>query len=132
MEQSAEMSCRGLLARIWADDCFGDYSNYRKCVHTIKHFKREHALALLRTLIREYQIQMDEWAYLSGESFFTAGEYSETAGSIELICDLHYIGNRIPAYALLREGRTKEAERLMKWLKKNESRYTCHARTGDV
>lgn len=122
-----EETCRNLVARIWSEnDCWGDYRNYQNCMHLIKNYDRKQAISLLRELIRQYRVQMDEWAFLCGEQYIQPSKAYESDTSIQILCDLHYIGFHIPAYALLREGKNEEAERMMHWMEGMSYGKACH------
>ena len=122
-----EAVSRKMLAHIWSEnDCWGDYSNYQRCMNAVKNYDRKQAVSLIQDLLEKYKVQIDEWAYLCGGQYMQSAEFYKTCTSIQVICDLHYIGFHIPAYALLREGKTKEAEELMRWMEGVSYRNTCH------
>lgn len=95
------------------DDCFGDYSSYLECDNILKHYDRKKALVILKKLLHKYRLQMDELAFLCGGRYLRADENYELAEDGRIVSDLQNIGSSIPVYALLREGRTGEAEQLL-------------------
>ncbi len=98
------------------DDCWGDWTSYTKCGVAIGTYEREQALATLKQMILKYELEIDEWAYLRGERFMQEADSYDMAEDEKIIQDLSYLGEHIPAYALLREGRAEEAEMLMNWI----------------
>ena len=121
MMKQMDVKCRGLLAYVWSKDhYYGDYSNYQKCMQLVKDYDRTKALVAIRQMLNCYRVQIDEWAYLCSGQYMLQDEAYQKAENIQIICDLHYIGTHIPAYALLREGKKEEAEALMGWIEE------CH------
>lgn len=132
-EQDHEGAYRQLLAHVWADnECWGDYTNWKRCMEQVKHYDRYEALLLLREMLIRYQVQIDEWAYLCGGQYMQPPGFYDDCTSMQIICDLHYIGFHIPAYALLREGRNEEAENLMHWMEDIFCRRACHREKHSV
>lgn len=98
------------------DDFWGDWTSYTKCGIAIRTYEREQALVMLKQIILKYELEIDEWAYLRGERFMQEADSYDMAEDEKIIQDLSYLGEHIPAYALLREGRAEEAEELMNWI----------------
>lgn len=127
-----EKTCREWLAYIWAeDDCWGDYTDYHRCMDLLRHFDREQAIHLLKHLVRKYRVQADEWAYLCGGTYLQSIQSYEAAESIRLMTDLHHIAMHIPAYALLREGKNKEAEAMAEWMENSQLHTTYRKRQAN-
>ncbi len=98
------------------DDFWGDWTSYTKCSVVIRGYERKQALVTLKQIILKYELEIDEWAYLRGERFMQEADSYDMAEDEKIIQDLSYLGEHIPAYALLREGRAEEAEMLMNWM----------------
>lgn len=111
-----DRECRRLMAHFRADDDYwGDYDNYKKCIQALTPYERDKAVAILKYLIGQYGLQIDEWAYLYGGRYLQREKSYDTAESGQIMADLHYIGQHIPAFALMREGKPEEAAYLMEW-----------------
>ena len=111
-----DRECRRMMKHFRSDDDYwGDYDNYNKCVQALTPFDRDKSIAILKYLMGQYKLQIDEWAYLHGGRYLQREDFYDTAESDQIVSDLLYIEKHIPAFALIREGKTEEAEYLMEW-----------------
>lgn len=122
-KEEMDRECRKLMAHFREDDDYwGDYDNFNKCIQALNPYERDKAIAVLKYLIEQYKLQIDEWAYLNGGRYLQDEGLYDAVSNRQITEDLRYIGEHIPAFALMREGKQEEAAYLMNWIEKQ----TCH------
>ena len=107
-EQTKEVLERIRSAKEFADD----YVAYIKCCDLVKNFERLGAITLIQSLIKRYNSQINQLGFLVDGAHVIYGVNYDVMSDWQIKDQLIYIGQRIPVYALLREGENKLANDL--------------------
>ena len=90
-----------------------DYAAYCNCRGVVHNYIRCDAICLLNALIQRYKSEINEFGFIfDGVHVISGVDYNNKA-DIQIIDQLIYIGQRIPAYAFIREGNKEIAKRLL-------------------
>ena len=90
-----------------------DYAAYCNCRGVVQNYVRCDAICLLNALIQRYKSEINEFGFIfDGVHVISGVDYNNMA-DIQIIDQLIYIGQRIPAYAFIREGNKEIAKRLL-------------------
>lgn len=103
-----------------AFDLVKDMNNYERCIHVLQHFDRIEAWKCLQDVIVEYHAQIEICGLSEGVRLYGNVPLAQVNDQ-ELQIQLMYIGQRIPAYVLVRESQTELAKRICEWLEDNNS-----------
>ena len=90
-----------------------DYTAYCNCRRIVQNYVRYDAIALLTTLIQRYKSEINEFGFLFDGVHVIFGANYDNMTDIQIIDQLIYIGQRIPAYAFIREGNKQIAKNLL-------------------
>jgi len=107
-EQTKEVIERIKSAQEFADD----YAAYIKCCNLVKEFERAGAVALIQSLITRYHSQIKQFGFFVDGVRVVRGVNYDYMSDWQIKDQLIYIGQRIPVYALIREGENKIANDL--------------------
>ena len=89
-----------------------DYAEYIKCCNLVNNFDRVGAIALIQSLIKRYQSQINQFGFFVDGIHVVYGVNYDNMSDLQIKDQLVYIGQRIPVYALIREGENKAANDL--------------------
>ena len=90
-----------------------DYASYCRFREIVQNYVRCDAICLLNALIQRYKSEINEFGILfDGVHIISGVDYNNMA-DIQIIDQLIYIGQRIPAYAFIREGNKEMAKMLL-------------------
>ena len=89
-----------------------DYSCYNKCKMILNNYSRPEAIIYIQELIKRYESQINQFGLLDGRRVIYNVDYS-VISDMQILDQIIYIGQRIPVYALIREGEKKLAEELL-------------------
>ena len=71
------------------------------------------AIRLLNALIQRYKSEINEFGFIFDGVHVISGVDYNNMSDIQIIDQLIYIGQRIPAYAFIREGNKETAKKLL-------------------
>lgn len=89
-----------------------DYFCYNKCKMVLNNYSRQEAIIYTQELIKRYESQINQFGLLDGKHVVYNVDYS-VISDMQILDQIIYIGQRIPVYALIREGEKKLAEELL-------------------
>ena len=95
-------------AKEFKEDCF----SYSKCKTILSNYNRQEAIAFTQELIKRYEFQINQFGLLDGRHVVHNVDYS-VINDMQILDQIIYIGQRIPVYALIREGEKKLAEEFL-------------------
>ena len=78
-----------------------DYASYCNCRGVVQNYIRCEAIGLLNTLIQQYKSEINEFGFLFDGVYVISGVNYDNVTDIQIIDQLIYIGQRIPAYAFI-------------------------------
>ena len=91
-----------------------DYVSYCNCRGVVQNYVRFDAIRLLNTLIQRYKLEINEFGFLFDGVHVINGVNYDNMTDTQIIDQLIYIGQRIPAYAFIREGNKEIAKKLLR------------------
>ena len=86
-----------------------DYFYYNKCKMILNNYSRQEAITYTQELIKRYESQINQFGLLEGRHVVHDIDYG-VISDMQILDQIIYIGQRIPVYALIREGEKKLAE----------------------
>ena len=93
--------------------CAKDHELYLKYSKIKQNYIRTEAIEFLFELIRKYGVLIDQLYFVFGDRYvITIDNYDEISDS-KILDDISYIGERIPFYALMREGEKELASHVL-------------------
>ena len=90
-----------------------DYMSYCNCRNVLQNYNRVNALDLLYNLIQRYKAEINQFGFLNDGVHVIYGVNYDNITDIQIMDQLIYIGQRIPAYAFIREGNKQLDNRLL-------------------
>ena len=90
-----------------------DYMFYCNCRGVVQNYVRCDAIHLLNTLIQRYKSEINEFGFLFDGVHVINGVNYDNMTDMQIIDQLIYIGQRIPAYTFIREGNKEIAKKLL-------------------
>ena len=90
-----------------------DYAAYCNCRRVVQNYIRCDAICLLNALIQRYKSEINEFGFIFDGIHVINGVDYNNITDIQIIDQLIYIGQRIPAYAFIREGNKEIAKKLL-------------------
>lgn len=78
----------------------------------LNNYSRQEAIIYTQELIKRYESQINKFGLLDGKHVVYNVDYS-VISDMQILDQIIYIGQRIPVYALIREGEKKLAEELL-------------------
>ena len=91
-----------------------DYVAYCNCRGVVHNYIRCDAICLLNALIQRYKSEINEFGFLFDGVHVINGVNYDNMTDTQIIDQLIYIGQRIPAYAFIREGNKEIAKKLLR------------------
>ena len=96
-----------------AQEFVHDYMSYCNCRNVLHNYNRVNALDLLYNLIQRYKAEINQFGFLNDGVHVIYGVNYDNITDIQIMDQLIYIGQRIAAYAFIREGNKQLANRLL-------------------
>jgi len=96
-----------------AQEFVQDYAAYCNCRVVVQNYIRCDAIGLLNALIQRYKSEINEFGFIFDGIHVISGVDYNNMTDIQIIDQLIYIGQRIPAYAFIREGNKETAKKLL-------------------
>lgn len=90
-----------------------DYAAYCNCRGVVQNYIRRDAICLLNALIQRYESEINEFGFIFDGIHVISGVDYNNITDIQIINQLICIGQRIPAYAFIREGNKEIAKKLL-------------------
>ena len=90
-----------------------DYDAYCNCRRVVQNYVRCDAVCLLNALIQRYKLEINEFGFLFDGVHVISGVNYDNMADIQIVDQLIYIGQRILAYAFIREGNKEIAKKLL-------------------
>ena len=90
-----------------------DYMSYCNCRGIVQNYVRFDAIYSLNALIQRYKSEINEFGFLFDGVHVINGVNYDNMTDMQIIDQLIYIGQRIPAYAFIREGNKEIAKKLL-------------------
>lgn len=92
-----------------------DYRNYQRCKQVLQQYERNCAWECLQDMIREYKEQIEACSSLE-EGTLVSNVSMESYSDNNIRGQIAYIGQRIPLYVMMREGKKEAVKRICEWL----------------
>ena len=99
-----------------AADLAKDYSNINRCRDNLVNYSREHAMACLQDMIREYAVQINTFGLVFDGTRVIPDVLLDQFSDEYIRSKLEYLMRHIPVYVLLKEGQQEMAKRFFRWL----------------
>ena len=96
-----------------AQEFVQDYVAYCNCRGVVQNYIRCDAICLLNALIQRYKSEINEFGFRFDGVHVINGVNYDNMTDTQIIDQLIYIGQRIPAYAFIREGNKEIAKKLL-------------------
>ena len=90
-----------------------DYIEYCRSREVVQNYVRSDAIILLNELTQKYRTEINEIGFFLDGVFVINGINYDDISDIQIIEQLIYLGQRIPAYAFIREGNRRIAKILL-------------------
>ena len=99
-----------------ASELSRDLDNLQRCDQVLRDFDRVQAISVLTNVIQDYRSLINTYGFLFDGVRVIDSIPLNQIGDGDLIAQIRYVMQHIPAYILLREGKKELAKRINDWV----------------
>lgn len=99
-----------------ASELSRDLDNLQRCDQVLRDFDRVQAISVLTSVIQDYRSLINTYGFLFDGVRVVDSIPLNQIGDGDLIAQIRYVMQHIPAYILLREGKKELAKRINDWV----------------